>query len=58
MKTKSIHINSCGAAIAGLIQLKENFKKNQVVVALLHDSGSRYIGKIYNDDWMKDKGFI
>ena len=50
--------NSCGAAISGLIQLKENFKKNQVVVALLHDSGSRYIGKIYNDDWMKDKGFI
>ena len=50
--------NSCGAAIAGLIQLKDNFKKNQVVVALLHDSGSRYIGKIYNDDWMKDKGFI
>ena len=50
--------NSCGAAIAGLIQLKENFKKNQVVVALLHDSGSRYIGKIYNDEWMKDKGFI
>ncbi len=50
--------NSCGAAIAGLIQLKENFKKNQVVVALLHDSGSRYIGKIYNDDWMKVKGFI
>ncbi len=50
--------NSCGAAIAGLIQLKENFKKNQVVVALLHDSGSRYIGKIYNDDWMKNKGFI
>ena len=49
--------NSCGAAIAGLIQLKENFKKNQVVVALLHDSGSRYIGKIYNDDWMKEKGF-
>ena len=36
----------------------ENFKKNEVVVALLHDSGSRYIGKIYNDDWMKDKGFI
>jgi cystathionine beta-synthase len=50
--------NSCGAAIAGLLQLRENFKKNEVVVALLHDSGSRYIGKIYNDDWMKDKGFI
>tara|TARA_B100000989_G_scaffold63530_1_gene43924 strand:- start:11077 stop:12054 length:978 start_codon:yes stop_codon:yes gene_type:complete len=50
--------NSCGAAIAGLLQLKENFKKNEIVVVLLHDSGSRYIGKIYNDEWMKDKGFI
>ena len=50
--------NSCGAAIAGLLQLKNNFKKNEVVVALLHDSGSRYIAKIYNDDWMKKKGFI
>ena len=50
--------NSCGAAIAGLLQLKDNFKKNEVVVALLHDSGSRYIGKIYNDDWMREKGFI
>ena len=42
--------NSCGAAIAGMIQLKSNFKKGQVVVVLLHDSGSRYIGKIYNDE--------
>jgi len=50
--------NSCGATISGLIQLKHNFKEDQVVVALLHDSGSRYIGKIYNDDWMKEKGFI
>src|SRR6056300_1222967 len=50
--------NSCGAAIAGMVQLKSNFKKGQVVVVLLHDSGSRYIGKIYNDDWMKEKGFI
>ena len=50
--------NSCGAAIAGLFQLKKNFKKDDVVVVLLHDSGSRYIGKIYNDDWMKSKGFI
>ena len=49
--------NSCGAAVKGLLQLKENFKKNDVVVVLLHDSGSRYIGKIYNDDWMKKQGF-
>jgi len=50
--------NSCGSAIKGLLQLKENFKKEDVVVVLLHDSGSRYIGKIYNDDWMREKGFL
>lgn len=50
--------NSCGAAIKGLLQLKKHFKKEDVVVVLLHDSGSRYIGKIYNDEWMKEKGFI
>jgi cystathionine beta-synthase len=50
--------NSCGAAIKGLLQLKKNFKKEDVIVVLLHDSGSRYIGKIYNDDWMKKMGFI
>ena len=49
--------NSCGAAVKGLLQLRENFKKDDVVVVLLHDSGSRYIGKIYNDDWMKKNGF-
>ena len=50
--------NSCGAAIKGTIQLKKYFRKNEVVVVLLHDSGSRYIGKIYNDDWMKKMNFI
>ncbi len=50
--------NSCGAAIKGLLQLKKHFTKNDVVVVLLHDSGSRYIGKIYNDEWMKSKGFL
>ena len=50
--------NSCGAAVKGLLQLKEHFTKNDVVVVLLHDSGSRYIGKIYNDDWMIEKGFL
>ena len=50
--------NSCGAAIKGLLQLKHNFEKEDVIVVLLHDSGSRYIGKIYNDDWMKSKKFI
>ena len=50
--------NSCGAAIKGVIQLKKRLSKKDVVVVLLHDSGSRYIGKIYNDEWMKSKNFI
>jgi len=50
--------NSCGAAIKGVIQLKDRLKNDDVVVVILHDSGSRYIGKIYNDDWMKEKKFL
>ena len=58
-KTEGIFAgNSCGAAIKGLLQLKDKLKKNDVVVVLLHDSGSRYIGKIYNDSWMKSKKFL
>jgi len=49
--------NSCGAAVSGVVQLKKHFTKDDVVVVLLHDSGSRYVGKIYNDEWMKNKGF-
>ena len=48
---------SCGAAVRGVVQLKKYFKKDDVVVVLLHDSGSRYVGKFYNDDWMKKNGF-
>ena len=50
--------NSCGAAVKGLLQLGKNFSKEDVVVVLLHDSGSRYIGKIFNDDWMKKMNFL
>ena len=50
--------NSCGAAVKGLLQLGKNFSKEDVVVVLLHDSGSRYIGKIFNDEWMKENKFI
>ena len=49
---------SCGSAIAGLNQLKDNLTANDVVVVLLHDHGSRYIAKVYNDDWMKSVGFL
>ena len=50
--------NSCGAAIKGLIQLKNELKKDDVVVVLLHDSGSRYIAKIYNDEGMIEKVYL
>ncbi|MGB5204952.1 PLP-dependent cysteine synthase family protein [Eudoraea sp.] len=50
--------NSAGAAIKGVLQLKEKFNKDDVVVVLFHDHGSRYVGKIYNDDWMKEQGFL
>lgn len=50
--------NSAGSAIKGLIQLKEHFKPEDVVVVLFHDSGSRYVGKMFNDDWMRERGFL
>ena len=50
--------NSAGSAIKGLLQLKEHFKPEDVVVVLFHDSESRYIGKMFNDDWMRERGFL
>ena len=50
--------NSAGAAIKGLLQLKEHFTKDDVVVVLFHDHGSRYVGKMFNDEWMKKMGYI
>ena len=50
--------NSAGAAVKGLLQLKEHFTKDDVVVVLFHDHGSRYVGKMFNDDWMREMGYI
>ena len=50
--------NSAGAAIKGLLQLKKNFNEDDVVVVLFHDHGSRYVGKMFNDDWMRKMGYI
>ena len=50
--------NSAGACIKGMLQLKDHFKKEDVVVVLFHDSGSRYVGKMFNDDWMRERGFL
>ncbi len=50
--------NSAGAAIGGLVQLQDQLTENDVVVVLFHDHGSRYVGKIFNDDWMRERGFL
>src|SRR5690554_6720499 len=49
---------SSGSAIKGLLQLKEELKPDDVVVVLFHDSGSRYVGKIFNDEWMRERGYL
>jgi cystathionine beta-synthase len=50
--------NSAGAAMAGLLQLKDRFGPDDVVVVIFHDHGSRYLGKMFNDEWMREKGFL
>jgi cystathionine beta-synthase len=50
--------NSAGAAIAGLLQLKDHFRRDDVIVVIFHDHGSRYLGKMFNDEWMREKGFL
>ena len=50
--------NSAGSALAGLMQMKHMYKKGDVVVIIFHDHGTRYLGKMFNDDWMRDRGFL
>src|SRR5688500_5594231 len=50
--------NSAGAAMAGLLQLADRFKAGETVVVIFHDHGTRYLGKMFNDDWMREKGFL
>ena len=50
--------NSTGSAIAGVLQMKDKFKKGDVVVVIFPDHGTRYLGKMYNDDWLRDRGFL
>ena len=49
---------SAGSALAGLLQMKDQLKPTDVVAILFHDHGSRYMGKLYNDDWMRERGFL
>jgi cystathionine beta-synthase len=50
--------NSAGSAMAGVLQLKEHFREEDLVVVIFHDHGSRYLGKMFNDEWMREKGFL
>lgn len=50
--------NSAGSAMAGLLQMKDIFKEGDVVVVIFHDHGTRYLGKMFNEDWMRDRGFL
>jgi cystathionine beta-synthase len=49
---------SAGSCMTGLMQLKSKLKKGDLVVCIFHDHGSRYVGKIYNDQWMIERGFL
>jgi cystathionine beta-synthase len=49
---------SAGSAMGALSQLRGQLKKDDIVVVIFHDHGSRYVGKIYNDDWMRERGFL
>ena len=49
---------SCGSAMQALRQMKNELKPGDLPVVLFHDHGSRYVAKVYNDDWMREQGFI
>ena len=46
-----------GSAMAGVIQLKDHLRRTTWSSLIFHDHGSRYLGKMFNDDWMREKGF-
>lgn len=50
--------NSAGSALAGLFQMKDQLTEKDVVVLIFHDHGTRYLAKIFNDDWMRKMGYI
>lgn len=50
--------NSTGSAVAGVLQLRDWFKEGDVVVVVFPDHGSRYMAKMYNEDWLRERGFL
>lgn len=49
---------SAGSCLHGFLQLKDRLKKDDKAVLIFHDHGSRYVGKVYNDQWMAERGFF
>jgi cystathionine beta-synthase len=51
---------SCGAAVYGALEYarENNFGEGDMMVIIMPDSGTRYVSKIFNDEWMKEKGFL
>jgi cystathionine beta-synthase len=50
--------NSAGSAMAGLLQMRDRFREGDLIVVIFHDHGSRYLAKIFNDEWMREKGYL
>jgi cystathionine beta-synthase len=50
--------NSAGSAVKGILQCADKLKPTDVVVVLFHDHATRYMGKAFNDEWMKERGFL
>jgi cystathionine beta-synthase len=49
---------SAGSCLQGLLQLGGSLSGSDLVVCIFHDHGSRYVGKVYNDQWMMERGFL
>ena len=51
---------SCGSAVAGALKYARdhNLGADDVMVVILPDSGSRYLSKVFDDDWMRENGYL
>jgi cystathionine beta-synthase len=50
---------SSGSAVHGALEYaRKNLKESDLMVIILPDHGTRYLNKVYNDDWMRDRGFL
>ncbi len=50
--------NSSGSALSGVLQMSKELKPSDIVVVLFPDHASRYVGKAFNDEWMRERGFL